>query len=234
MNIIFTGAGRGIGFETSKLLSKTKGNSIVALSRNISALQKLANDIPVGKNGSTLYPVSIDLNKKSFEKDFLTHISNRFNKIDILINNAGVLFNKSIQQLTSENFDTIFNVNVKAPFLIIKTLVPYFNNPSHIINIGSMGGFQGSEKFPGLSLYSASKGALAIFSECLAVELKEKGIKVNCLALGSAQTEMFAEAFPGYKAQTSAAGMAKYIVDFSLNGHKKYNGEIIPVTESTP
>jgi NAD(P)-dependent dehydrogenase (short-subunit alcohol dehydrogenase family) len=92
-----------------------------------------------------------------------------------------------------------------------------------------MGGFQGSEKFSGLSLYSASKGALAILSECLAVELKEKGIRVNCLALGSTQTEMFAEAFPGHKAQTTAADMAKYIVDFSLS--KKQNGKTIAVTD---
>jgi short-subunit dehydrogenase len=234
MNIIITGAGRGIGFEIAKLFSKTNDNSIVAVSRNISSLQKLANNIPFGKNATTLYPVSIDLNKKGFEKELLTYISNRFTKIDILINNAGTLINRSIQQLSAENFDTIFNINVKAPFLIIKTLLPYFDDPSHIVNIGSMGGFQGSNKYAGLSLYSASKGALAILSECMAVEFKDKGIKVNCLALGSVQTEMFAEAFPGYKAQTTPSEMAKYIVDFSLNGHKKHNGEIIPVTIRTP
>ncbi len=69
-----------------------------------------------------------------------------------------------------------------------------------------MGGFQGSVKFPGLSLYSASKGALAILTECLAEEFKDRQIKVNCLALGSAQTEMLEQAFPGYKAPLSAAG----------------------------
>ena len=232
MNIIITGAGRGIGLEIAKILSNVKGNRVVAVSRNIEELKKYSNEIPGGKNGSFLYPVSIDLNKKDFEKKFLTYVLNRFKKIDILINNAGTLVNKELSQLSSNDFDTIFTTNTKAPFLIIKALLPYLNNPSHIVNIGSMGGFQGSEKFPGLSLYSASKGALAILSECLAVELKDKGIRVNCLALGSTQTEMFAEAFPGHKAQTTAEDMAKYIVDFSLS--KKQNGKTIAVTETTP
>jgi NAD(P)-dependent dehydrogenase (short-subunit alcohol dehydrogenase family) len=128
----------------------------------------------------------------------------------------------------------MFSVNTKAPFLIVKALLPYFNKPSHIVNISSMGGFQGSVKFSGLSLYSASKGALAILTECLAEELKEKDIKVNCLALGSVQTEMLAEAFPGYKAQSGPAEMAEFIDNFALNAHRNMNGKIIPVSSTTP
>lgn len=234
MNIIITGAGRGIGYETVKHFCSMKGNRIIAISRNISALQKLSKEIPVGKNSSYLYPVSINLDKKGFEKDLLSHVLDRFKKIDILVNNAGVLINKSIQKLTSEDFDTMFSVNTKVPFLMVKALLPFFNKPSHIVNISSMGGYQGSVKFSGLSLYSASKGALAILTECLAEELKEKDIKVNCLALGSVQTEMLTQAFPGYKAQSGPAEMAEFIANFALNAHKYINGKIIPVSSSTP
>ena len=234
MNIIITGAGRGIGFETVKHFSSMKGNRIIAISRDISALQKLSNEITVGKKSSFIYPVSIDLSKKGFEKELLSYVLDRFKKIDVLINNGGVLVNKSIQQLTSEDFDSMFSVNTKAPFLLVKAILPYFNKPSHIVNISSMGGFQGSAKFKGLSLYSASKGALAILTECMAEELKDKDIKVNCLALGSVQTGMLAEAFPGYKAQTSAAEVAEFIANFALNAHKNINGKIIPVSTSTP
>lgn len=104
----------------------------------------------------------------------------------------------------------------------------------HIVNISSMGGFQGSVKFPGLSAYSASKGALAILTECLAEELKDKNIKVNCLALGSSQTEMFEAAFPGMQAGTLAFEMGRYVADFALNGSKYFNGKIIPVSNTTP
>jgi short-subunit dehydrogenase len=107
-------------------------------------------------------------------------------------------------------------------------------NGGHIVNIGSMGGFQGSVKFPGLSVYSSSKAAVASFTECLAEELKDTQIKVNCLALGAAQTEMLASAFPGYKAPISAEKMAEFIADFSLKAHQWINGKIIPVSLSTP
>jgi len=113
-------------------------------------------------------------------------------------------------------------------------LLPFMPKGAHIVNIGSMGGYQGSAKFPGLSLYSAAKGALAILTECLAEELKDRGIKANCLALGAAQTEMLAEAFPGYKAPLSAAEMAGFIADFSLHGSGFFNGKILPVSVSTP
>ena len=104
----------------------------------------------------------------------------------------------------------------------------------HIVNISSMGGFQGSAKFPGLSAYSASKGALGILTECLAEELKDKNIKVNCLALGSSQTEMFEAAFPGVEAGTLAFEMGRYVAEFAQNGHKYYNGKILPVANTTP
>jgi NAD(P)-dependent dehydrogenase (short-subunit alcohol dehydrogenase family) len=107
-------------------------------------------------------------------------------------------------------------------------------SPSHIVNIGSMGGFQGSAKFAGLSAYSASKAALHNFTECLAEELKERKISVNCLALGSAQTEMLEKAFPGYESPVMAFEMGKYIADFALTGHKFFNGKVLPVAVTTP
>jgi NAD(P)-dependent dehydrogenase (short-subunit alcohol dehydrogenase family) len=105
---------------------------------------------------------------------------------------------------------------------------------SHILNIGSMGGFQGSVKFPGLAAYSASKAALHVLTECLAAELADQQIKVNCLALGSAQTEMLDKAFPGYQSPVSAAEMGKFIADFAISGHKIFNGKILPVSVTTP
>jgi NAD(P)-dependent dehydrogenase (short-subunit alcohol dehydrogenase family) len=75
---------------------------------------------------------------------------------------------------------------------------------------------------------------LACLTECLAEELKEKNIAVNCLSLGATQTEMLNEAFPGYKAPLSAKDMASYIANFSLHAHNFMNGKIIPVSISTP
>ena len=97
-----------------------------------------------------------------------------------------------------------------------------------------MGGFQGSVKFKGLSAYSSSKAALVGITECLAEELKDRNIAVNCLCLGSVQTEMFSTAFPSFIASSTTLEMAAYIAEFALEGQKFFNGKIIPVSVSTP
>lgn len=224
MNIVITGAGKGIGFELSKLFIENKHNTI-AISRNIDALKTI--DSPF------LKPLSFNLTLNSYSH-LLEFTENELDKIDILVNNAGLLINKSFKNLTDSDFDDIFSTNVKAVFKLTQTLLPLFNKNAHIVNISSMGGVQGSSKFPGLSLYSASKGAVSILTECLAEEFKEEQISVNALALGAVQTEMLENAFPGFKAPLPATEMAKYIYEFALTGHKYYNGKVLAVSSSTP
>jgi len=129
-----------------------------------------------------------------------------------------------------------FEINVFAPITLIQTLLPLLQKGKqpHVVNIGSMGGFQGSTKFKGLSAYSSSKAALACYTECLAEELRDSHISFNCLALGTVQTDMLNQAFPGYKANLSPEEAGKYIADFALTGQKFFNGKVIPVNTSTP
>ena len=132
--------------------------------------------------------------------------------------------------------EKMVRVNFLGSVKFIQVLLPKLGGKkvSHVINIGSMGGFQGSSKFPGLSVYSASKAALASITECLATEFYDRNIRFNCLALGAVQTEMLTEAFPGYKAPVSPESMAEYIVEFGLNGHKFFNGKVLPVSLIDP
>jgi NAD(P)-dependent dehydrogenase (short-subunit alcohol dehydrogenase family) len=113
-------------------------------------------------------------------------------------------------------------------------MIPFLKQGSHVVTISSMGGIQGSLKFPGLAAYSSSKGAVITLSELLAEEYKEQGIAFNVLALGAVQTEMLEEAFPGYQAPTSAKEMAEYICDFSLTGNTYYNGKVLQVSSTNP
>src|SRR5690606_26906492 len=170
----------------------------------------------------------------NYPDSLIPFVKSKFDKVDILINNAGALINKPFLDTSMEEFAHMLQTNVMAHANMIKHIVPLMREGGHIVNISSMGGFQGSVKFPGLSAYSASKGALAILTECLAEELKDKNIKVNCLALGSSQTEMFEAAFPGMQAGTLAFEMGRYVADFALNGSKYFNGKIIPVSNTTP
>ena len=224
MDFLITGCSRGIGLELVKLLAQN-GHRVLAVSRNIQSLQGIHEQV---------IPFALDLSQSGFEQSLLAKLNAITMRPDCIINNAGYLVNKPLSKLSADDFDSMFQVNMKVPFLLLQALSELLPSGSHVVNIGSMGGFQGSSKCPGLSLYSASKAALAVFSECLAEEWKDKGVKVNCLALGAAQTEMLEAAFPGYQAPLSASEMASFIADFSLNGHRYFNGKVLPVSVSTP
>jgi NAD(P)-dependent dehydrogenase (short-subunit alcohol dehydrogenase family) len=171
-----------------------------------------------------------DSQTKKFEESVLSY----FKKVDILINLAGFLVAKDFLEMTNNEARLIMETNFFGPASLIRLVKPMMSSGSHIVNVSSMGGFQGSSKFRGLSYYSASKAAIACLTECLAVEFQESGINVNCLALGAVQTEMLNEAFPGYKAPVDAKQMARFISEFALTGHKFFNGKILPVAVSNP
>jgi short-subunit dehydrogenase len=225
-NIVVIGSSRGIGKALVSTLAQN--NNVLALSRNIDKLSDFNE-----KSNVTIAKFDVSADKAKEELTVL--ILKTFNTVDVLINNAGLLVNKPILEITMLDIETSYKTNVFGLIQSCQATIPFMEKVGgHIVNIGSMGGFQGSSKFTGLSVYSSSKAAVASFTECLAEELKETEIKVNCLALGAAQTEMLNEAFPGYEAPVSAQQMAQYISDFSLNGAKWINGKIIPVSKTTP
>ncbi len=235
MNIIVTGSSRGIGYALVRLLAQNGSHRILAVSRNKGRLEKLARECQGDPGQVLLQP--FDLEKpEEIPTRFMPAVEEHFDSLDILVNNAGLLVNKPFHELDLGDLRRSMEVNYLAPAVLIKALLPLLQraqNP-HVINISSMGGVQGSVKFPGLSSYSSSKAALGVMTECLAEEFKESRIRFNTLALGSVQTEMLAEAFPGYKAPLSPEKMACFIRDFAETGGRYFNGKIIPVSLSTP
>ena len=234
MNIIITGASKGIGFEIVRLLAADKEHKILAISRSLRGLEQLKSICKKENLPGKVMISPFDLTRNDVDSILIPEIKSVLGHVDILVNNAGLMITKPFINLNGEDFDKIFSANVKSIFLLIRSLLGSFSKNAHIVNIGSMGGYQGSQKFPGLSLYSASKGALAILTECLAEELKDYSVKVNCLALGAAQTEMLSQAFPGYQAPLTAAQLASFIAEFAIRGHHYFNGKILPVSLSTP
>jgi short-subunit dehydrogenase len=223
-NVIITGTSSGIGYELVKIFSE-KNYEVLALSRDNSILRS--------QNLSGVTSIDFDLTDYKNYAELDEYIKS-FKKIDVLINNAGFLVNKDFEKTTIEDFKKIYSVNVFSVAMLIKYTIQYMSINSSIVNISSIGGIQGSVKFPGLSAYSSSKGALNILTEMLAEEYKDKNIHFNTLALGSVQTKMLEKAFPGFNALTSAKKMANYIFEFSTDGYKLFNGKIIPVSSSTP
>ena len=235
MNIVITGASKGIGFEAAKHLAAAGDHTIVAIARNEENLKQLKNACLHENIKAKVFPIQFDLGvlngiETLLVKQILAFIPN----VDILINNAGVLVNKPFAETSLEDIQETISTNYLAPSILIRALLPHFASGAHVVNISSMGGFQGSAKFAGLSAYSAAKGAIAVLTECLAEEYKDSGFRFNCLAFGAVNTEMFRMAFPGHTAPLEPGEMGKYVADFALNQARYFNGKVIPVSSATP
>lgn len=229
MNIIVNGGTKGIGKEVVTLLAQDINNHILVTGRD----EKLLNILT--KRFQNVISLPIDLTEFNVNEElFIKSVRNHFKKVDILVNMAGLLVAKEFLKVTAIEARRMMETNFFGPASVIRVIKPLMSKGSHIVNISSMGGFQGSIKYNGLSYYSASKAALACLSECLASEFSESGVSVNCLALGSVQTEMLSQAFPGYKAPVSSKEMAEFICGFALTGHKFINGKVIPVAINNP
>tara|TARA_B110000967_G_scaffold101491_1_gene104185 strand:+ start:1791 stop:2471 length:681 start_codon:yes stop_codon:yes gene_type:complete len=223
--VIITGTSRGIGFELAKQYAEN-GHQVLAISRNSEPLSAV--------NHKNITVLSVDISNPHEVLKIVAFVKNEWKKVDILINNAGKLINKPFTEISSKEFLEVYKVNVFAVAEITKLMIPFLQKGSHVVTISSMGGVQGSMKFPGLAAYSSAKGAVITLSELLAEEYKAQQITFNILAIGAVQTEMLAEAFPGYQAPLSAVEMANYIYEFSLTGNKFYNGKVLQVSSSTP
>lgn len=231
MNIIITGASKGIGKETTLAFAEDKSNHVLAIARSGSLLSKLSK----GSEHNNISYIEADLNEslKSPEK-LLKEVKKAFNRVDILINNAGVLIHKPFDEFTTDEIRLMTETHFISPLLLTKTLIHSFSKNAHIVNISSMGGFQGSSRYPGMSVYSAVKGAIANLTESLGSEYEGKGLFFNSLALGAVQTEMLETAFPGYDAPLNAEEMAGFIYWFAKNGHRYFNGKVLPVSVNNP
>lgn len=223
-NVIITGSSRGIGFELAQLFAN-EGHQVLALSRNEKPIAELKH-----QNIDT-FP--FDISKANDLKKLQDFIQD-WKAVDILVNNAGKLLNKPFLETGASEFEDVYKVNVFGVASVTQLVLPKMPKNGHVVTISSMGGVQGSMKFPGLSAYSSSKAAVITLTELWAEEFKETGPSFNVLALGAVQTEMLEEAFPGYQAPTTALEMALYIKNFALTGNKMYNGKLLQVSSSTP
>jgi short-subunit dehydrogenase len=220
--IVVTGTSSGIGHQICIQAAKMNFH-VISVSRNIEPLKDIGG----------IESFAIDITNKDSVDEFITNLKSRKIKIDILINNAGYLVSQLFGDTTYDSFKKTFDVYVFGLVEITRSLIPIINSNGHVINISSIGGVNGSKKFPGLSAYSSSKAAVIALTEVLAEE-HQNGPSFNVLALGAVQTKMLKEAFPDYNADTKPEEMAKYILDFAINGNKLFNGKLISVSNSNP
>lgn len=224
-NYIVTGASRGIGRSVVHAFT-AQGHRVLACARSEVDLQSLA-----AETGCRY--VLLDLANPDW--DGLGQAVKAFGRIDGILHNAGALLNKPFSRLRSEELEALYKVNVLSAFGLFQTVMPHLAERAHVVAIGSVGGMNGSQKFPGLSGYSSSKSALSVLMECLQAEFESASDwTFNCLALGAVGTEMLKSAFPGYEAPMGPEDIAPFIVNFILSGNQCVRGKTLPISRSNP
>lgn len=186
---IITGGTRGIGYETVKLFLKNKAKVVLFGSRQETVDKAITSLKEENENYEVmgLYP---NLSKEEEIKEAFEKVSNTYNKIDILINNAGISSSTPLTNYTKEEYEKIININIKSVFLCSKLIIPYIEkNNGVIINTSSMVSIYGQ---PSGCMYPTSKFAVNGLTKSLARELAPKGIRVNAVAPGIIETDMVA------------------------------------------
>lgn len=227
-SVLITGASRGIGYATAQLFLKNSFR-VFACARNIEPLKVLETRFP-----NTCIPIYLDLKEADTIESAFDIVQEVGAGLDFIIQNAGHLVNKPFLEVTYQDLITSYMVNVVGPYRLSQKHFPLLNQGSHTIFISSMGGFQGSVKFPGLTAYSSSKASAASLAECLQAEFAAYSHSFNCLCLGAVQTEMLQDAFPGYEAPLQPDDMASFVYHFATTAHQFIRGKTIPVSLSTP
>jgi len=228
IDVLITGASRGVGYALSEKFLK-EGYRVFCASRNLKPLQKLHDNYP-----QRCVLVELDLEKEENIASAVAAISKISMQIHVVVNNAGALINKPFATISRKELQMCYDVNVLGPYQLMQKLLPILKNDAHVVFISSMGGFQGTQKFAGLTAYSSSKAAVASLTECLQEEFKDSNLAFNCLCLGAVQTEMLQNAFPDYQAPLNPEQISDYIYQFSTTAHRFLRGKIIPVSLSTP
>lgn len=230
--VVVTGASTGVGRALAKCLAKEHGCTVIAVARDGKRLDELRGEIPHGRG--EVRPLPLDLAAPQAVGHVVRAVDSA--RLHGLVNNAGLLIKRDWGHWQAEDMERLFRLNATVPLLLTQALTPMLagNPPGHVVNIGSMGGFQGSVKFPGLAAYSASKAALANLTECMAEEMKDRAVRCNALCLGAVDTAMLREAFPGYQAPVGPNEVGAFLARFLMEGHNFFNGKVLPFATSTP
>lgn len=217
---IVTGASTGIGRRTAELLA-ARGARVVGTSRSIGAVDGV-------------HTIAGDVSDPNFVERLFAKTESRFGPCDLLVNNAGMIDPAPLAEVTLERWERMFAVNVTSVYLTCHRALPSMiaNRRGTIVNVASISGVIGPEKFPGWVSYCASKGAVISLTEALAVEVKGHGVRVNSVSPGSVDTKMWEEASGGAPAAMTPDEVAEAILFLASDRSRPMNGQDLHVYSS--
>jgi len=181
---IVTGAARGVGAATTRLLAK-QGARIAAADVRIEEMQQLAADL-----NDAVKSYEVDVADVARLAGFVDAVVADFGRIDVLVNNAGICPRLPFTDSSEADWDQLMNVNARSQYFLMQAVCPIMKRQGggRIINLASTGGRVGS--FANASIYSGTKGAIVMFSKSVAREVAADGILINCVAPGIVDTDL--------------------------------------------
>jgi NAD(P)-dependent dehydrogenase (short-subunit alcohol dehydrogenase family) len=220
---IITGAGRGVGRATAQLFAR-EGARVVLFSRTRAQVEETADEI-VRAGGQALAVVG-DVSQEDDVQRLFEQTKDVHGRVDILVNCAGIVAVRPFVEMDATTWDTVIGVNLRGTFLCCRQAFQLMTVQQHgvIINLSSLSGVKGVEKFAGLSAYNVSKAGVASLTEILAVEGKPYNIRVCAVSPGAVDTEMLQQAAPHLKAGMTPTDMAEILLFLADDTGRKLSG----------
>lgn len=189
--VLITGASTGIGAATAKEFANLGANLVLCgKPKDDDKLEDVAHECSV--NGKKPLMIIAELTNEDDTRDIIERTIRHYGKLDILINNAGILENGTIETTNLEQYDRVMNVNVRAIYHLTMLAVPHLiETKGNIVNVSSVNGVR---SFPGVLAYNISKSAIDQFTRCVALELASKQVRVNTVNPGVIVTNIHKDA----------------------------------------
>lgn len=221
--VVITGAGRGVGRSTALLLAHS-GAQVVLLSRTQAQLDEVVAEIT--DNGGHALAVTGDISREEDVQRLFQRVKEAYGRVDVLINCAAIVAVKPFFELDTATWDQVIGINLRGTFLCCREAFRLMMHEQQgvIINISSLSGVKGVEKFPGMSAYNVSKSGIAGLTEILAVEGKPYNIRVCAVSPGAVDTDMLRQAAPHLKAGMTPPDLAEILLYLADDSGRMFSG----------
>lgn len=223
---IVTGGGRGIGRATA-LLFAAAGAQVAICARTGAEVDAVAHE------SEAVLPFTGDIGDEAFVRRLFRETADTYGRVDVVVNNAAILGRRIFPDLSAELWDAVMGVNLRGTFLACRFAFRQMTRQEPaggtIVNLSSLSGVHGPEKFPGLTAYNVSKAGVLALSDSLAVEGRPLGIRVNTVSPGAVDTAMLRQAGHGLKALATPDDLARTILFLAADESRPLTGANLEV-----
>ena len=229
--VLITGGGRGIGAATARAFGQN-GDRVVITSRTAHGLKQVAQSLPKTRH----LAVRADISREVDVRRLFATVQKRFGRVDVLVNNAGLAEVQPWPKVPTAHWHRVLQTNLTGAFFCAREAYGRFlkqRGGGCILNLSSLAGIAGAQKFVGFSAYSVAKHGVVGLTECLAEEGRPHGIRAICVAPGAVNTAMLKKAVPHLRSDTQPEDIARILVFLADPAQKALSGTTVQIHSNT-